>query len=420
MIKSCLIICLLAISCCGCSALFARTRRLEVSQDGNGKMPERGLRVISVFDDSPAQSAGIQKLDVITQYGDYQIVDDASFFAARNHYDEAHEPTVEIVVWRGSSRMTGRVRSGWLGVDSVDNDRVSQNFLFMMKQVTAQSKMPGYMEDVDFKERLSGGPVFLLKNAREMIDQAERDNSLTPAQVLVDRIYLILDDASPKQQQYQAELLTQLLATQPVNYIQMLGQDKFFNDERYRPAAVCLNHYLKTSPDDVSMRLNLAVAYNHIQKYEEADKEVDYVFAHLRFSEYGRLVGNQAKAVAALGQKDYQRSLAFAEKAYAYRHESYPLMLEQLAAAQLRDRERFVQAAQQLQEDLPNQFAERKLELAAVDAYSLSKSNSRDEAQKIVNQWKDTYRTKDTVASYWLGFPGGIDVARNWVQLMKN
>ena len=420
MIKKGLIICVLALSCCSCSALLARTRRLEANQEGAGTPPERGLRVTTVFDGSPAQAAGIQKQDVITQYGDYQIVDDASFFAARNHYEDANERTVEIVVWRGSSRMVGKVRSGWLGVDSVEIDRVSQSFLLLMKQVTAQSKIPGYLEDPDFKERLSGGPVFMLKNAKEMIDQAERDHNLTPAQILVDRIYLILDDASPKQQQYQEQLLMQLLATQPVNYIQMLGQDKFFNDERYRPASICLSHYLKSSPDDVSLRLNLAVAYNHIQKYEEAEKEVDYVFANLHFTEYGRRVGNLAKAVAALGQKDYQRSLAFAEKASTYRQDLYTLMLQQLAAAELGDRERFVEATQQLKQELPQQFAEKKLELAAVDAYSLVKSNSPGEAQKIVNQWKTTPGAKNTVASYWLSFPGGIEVARTWVHLMNS
>ena len=47
-----------------------------------------------------------------------------------------------------------------------------------------------------------------------------------------------------------------------------------------RLAIAGFSHYLKSWPDDVSIRLNLAVAYNQVGMYEAAEDAVDYVFAH--------------------------------------------------------------------------------------------------------------------------------------------
>lgn len=124
-----------------------------------------------------------------------------------------------------------------------------------------------------------------------MIDQGERDGTLTAAQVLADRIYLILDAAPAEDQERLEQLLQQLFASQPQNYIHILGNYRFFTDQPYRAAIGCFKKHLETSSDDVSVRLNLGVAYNKLAMYNEANDGADCVFEHkLELSEYGHAV----------------------------------------------------------------------------------------------------------------------------------
>jgi hypothetical protein len=377
--------------------------------------------VTEVFPNSPAEAAGIHKMDLMTQYGEYQIVDDAGYFAARNHYEESLNPAVEIVVWRGPSRISARVPAGRLGVSTTEDDKVSKEFASLMNRLDSMRGGPGYIQDREFKDKFNEGPPEILEKAKAFIDQAEREGTLTPAQVQVARIYMILDDSPEEDQRQRTELLTQLIATQPVSYIHMLGNDRFFKDKRYHAAVACLSHYLKTSPDDVSMRLNLASAYNQVGMYDEAERAADYVFDHNpKLNAHGYVVGYQAKAIAALAHRDYRKSIQFAEKAFAIEQYSFPLMLVQLAAVQMGDAGKFEEAVQKLQKVLPDEYLEKKLSIDSVTAYAMVKNNQRDAARELVMKWKDFNLAEGIVIGYWRSFPGGMDVARNWADLMQN
>jgi tetratricopeptide (TPR) repeat protein len=422
MIKTSLAICFLGMAClCGCSAMFAKTSQLSMSHGTVGTPPEHGLRVMRVFPDSQAEAAGLQQPDLITQYGEFEIVDDAGYFAARNHYDEAHVPTVEIVVWRGRNRLTAKVRSGWLGIDTRENDKVSQAFFSLMDHMNAMLLIPKYQHDREFKGAFTEEPAQIVEKAKALIDQAEREGTLTSAQILVDRIYMTLDDAPIEDQKRQAVLLQQLIATQPVNYLHMLGNDKFFSDKRYRAAIPCFEQYLKTFSDDVSERLDLGLAYNEVGMYAEAERSANYVFDHkLGLSTKGQYVAYTVKAAAALGLKDYPSSIQFAEKAFSVDPKVYPLMIVQLAAAQMGDIRRVEEAMHKLQRVLPENYLKMKLEIDAGNAYALVKANQPEAARRLVKQSKDLDRTEGRVTHYWRIMPDGMDVARNWADLMQN
>ena len=131
----------------GCSLSLARTLPLSASQQIGKSLPKRGLKITQVFPNSPAETAGLRTMDVITKYGEFEVVDDAGFFAAKNHYKETHIPTVEIVVWRGMTGMSAIVPSGWLGVDSNEFDKTSQEFISLMREINAMRKLPQYLID---------------------------------------------------------------------------------------------------------------------------------------------------------------------------------------------------------------------------------------------------------------------------------
>jgi Flp pilus assembly protein TadD len=386
-----------------------------------GTYPERGLRVDRVFPESPAAAAEFWPSDLITKYGEFEIVDDAGFFAARNHYEEAHIPTVKIVVWRGRNRLTVRVPTGWLGVDTSDNDKVSKEFSSLMDTIYAKLRNPEYLLDREFKGMFPEEPAKIVEKAKALIDKAEREGTLTPEQILVDRIYMILDDAPVEDQKRQAVLLQQLIATQPVNYIHKLGNDKFFNNNRYRAAIPCFEQYLKTESDDVSERLDLGYAYNEVGMYEEAERAANYVFDHrLGLSTKGQYVAYTVLARAALGRRDYPGSIQLAEKAFSVDHKVYPLMIVQLAAAQMGDLRRAEEAMHKLQEALPEDYQKLKLQIDAGHAYALVKANQPDAARSLVRQSKDVDRAEGKATNYWRIMPDGMDVVRNWVELMKN
>jgi tetratricopeptide (TPR) repeat protein len=420
MTKMYLTICLLALACvCGCSSMVAKTSQLSASRGTESAPPTHSLRVLEVFPNGPAAAAGIEPMDAITQYGTYQIVDRAGLYTAKNHYEDARAATVGIVVWRGRSRMTAEIRTGWLGVTTTENDRASHEFSSLMMQINALSEIPKYQRDHEFKVQFKEGTGKILEQATALVDKAERESTWTPAQLLVARIYMILNDAPKEEQKRQQELLSQLMETQPLNYIHMLGNDRFFKDKRYRPAIACFQRYLKTSPDDVPIRLNLAVAYNMIEMYDDAEAAVDYVFDHkLKLSEYGQLVGYQNKALAALGRKNYSSSIQFAEKAFDLRPEPYPLMLIQLAGAQTGDVVRVEEAIQRLQTVLPAEYLEMNLQIEAVLAYAMVKNNQRDAAIKLVKKWKDTDRPEGRIANYFQSFPEGTDIVKNWREVI--
>ena len=420
MTKLILVISLLLMSCSGCASMFARTTRLAKIQSNGSLVPDRGLRVTEVFPDSPAAAAGIQTMDVITKYGEFDIIDDAGFFAAKNHYEQAKVPTVEIVVYRASIQMSARVSSGWLGVQANDNDKVSQQFLSLMTRINTMRQIPEYQLDREFKGQFNESPAKILEKAKALIDEAERAGTLTPAQILLDRIYMILDDAPIADQQRQAVLLRQLIATQPLNYIQMLGNDKFFETKHYRPAIACFTEHLKKESDDVSIRLNLGIAYNAVGMYEEGEQSADYVFEHkLGLSQFGHDVAYQVKAVAALGLKDYQEASQYAEKAYAIEPTFYPISIMLLAAAQKGDVRGVDRVSQLLEEGNPEQFFAKKLQLDAAKAYALSKANQTDKARTLVRKWKDLDRSTGKVIECWHVIPGGSDLSTNWSELMQ-
>jgi tetratricopeptide (TPR) repeat protein len=405
----------------GCSLMFARTSPLSAKrQTGKSQRPTRGLQITQVFPNSPAERAGLHNTDLITKYGEFEIVDNAGFFAAKNHYKEAHIPTVEIVVWRGLNLMSAQVPSGWVGVDASEYDNTSKAFMSLMREIEVMHALPPNFIDRG-KYKFQGTEAQVLLKAKELIDQGEREGTLTPAQVLVDRIYMILDDAPAKDQQRLEVLLKELITNQPKNYIEMLGSDSFFKDGHYRAAIACFKEHLKMSSDDVSIRLNLGFAYNKLAMYTEANNAADYVFEHkLELSEYGRLVAYQVKATASLGLKDYRSTIEYAKKGFSIEPGFYLISLIQLAAAERVDLKLLEEATQQLKTGAPADYEKMKVCSDAVNAYGLNKAKQTQAARDILQAWRKVDGAEGKVIDYWRTVPNGSDVSRTFGELMKS
>ena len=417
MFKSCLVICALALMCCGCTKLFARTTQLKKDKQQSFELPKKGLMVTEVFDNSPAQGIGIKPGDVVTNYGKYEIIDEAKFFEAKNYYESNHVPQVEIVVFRNTSRMTATVPSGWLGVHSIDADPQSQLFAAYMQRVDVLSATWEYRVQKDTRTVQEVNQA--LSEARKVVDVSEERGLMTPTQILLSRIYLTLDSATEEEKQQQVEFLKQLIATQPTNFIHMLTIDKYWKQKRNNAAIFCFKHLLKIDPTDVSNRLNLAVTYNRAGMYAEANEEVAYVFEKLEYSDYGELVGNQAKSISALGRRDYVTAYEYGEKAFNYSKRTFDAFLSLLAAAQLGDSARYSRILERLKTTVPAEYERMKFPIASSQALLMVKAGRKNEAIAFARQWQ-AESSKGHLFEAWRDLPDGTDVATNWNDLIKS
>jgi tetratricopeptide (TPR) repeat protein len=359
-------------------------------------------------------------MDVIFRYGDFEIVDDASYFAARETYENGREAEIPIVVWREGKAVRTTVEPGRLGIESNEYSPVAYQFSSLMMRLDAQREIPEYMRDREFKDSYTP-PEKILDEARPLIDQAEREATLTPAQILVARIYMILDDASPEDLKRQSEMLVQLISTQPASYVGTLGQKRFFEKNHHRAAIECFKRHLEVHPDDVSIRLNMGLAYYRLRMFAEAEAAADYILDHeLKLSAHGYAVAYNVKAMGVLSRGDYNKSIFFAEKAFDIEQCHCDISLVLLAAAQTGDLQKLAEASRKFQQALPEEFEKKKLQLAAVEAYALVKSNQRPRARLLTQEWKDTDRVEGRLKAYWKIYPGGSDIWNNWIELTRN
>lgn len=415
-----LIICLLVAGASGCSSLMARAFQSRTTQDSQEQFPGRGLRITEVDPNGPAAQAGLKPMDLIYRYGEFEITDKASFYAAREAYESSGDSGISIVIWRDGKAMKKHVGPGRLWMKSNEYNPVAYEFTALMDKLDALRQIPEYMRDREFKAVYT--PEKILDEGKRLIDKAERESTLSSSQILLARIDMIPDESQPEDLKRLSDLLAQLVATQPASYVGTLGRERFFEKKRYRAAAACYKRYLEVNPADVSPRLNQAIAYNRLGLFAEAEAAADYVLDNqLPLSEHGFRVAYNAKAVGALGRGEYNKSIFFAEKALGISECHCDNSILMLAAAQKGDLQKFADAAHKFQQAaLPEEVEPRKLPLAAVEAYALVKTNQRDRARAIVQKWKDTDRVEGRLKAHWAAYPGGADVWNNWNALSRN
>jgi tetratricopeptide (TPR) repeat protein len=418
--NSLLILCLLVSGSSGCSAMLVRAAKNSIANPSHEAGPSRGLRILKVVPGSPAERAGLQPFDLLFRYGDFEVIDDASYFTAREAYEKQQAAGIPIQVWRAGKAIKATVAPGKLGIDSNECSTVAYKLSSVMMGLNAQQQIPEYERDHEFKDSYIPNEK-ILAEAKAIIDQAERDGTLTPNQILVARINMISDDASPEDQKRQADMVAKVIATQPHSYVLTLGQDHFFQDNHYRPASECFKRHLELYPDDVGVRLNLGVAYYQVGMFAEAEAAVDYVFDHqLGLSEHGYEVAFELKALGTLSRGDYARTISFAEKAFEIEPRDFFASMAMLAAAETGDLKKLEKASQMFQQALPQAFEKKKFPLAAVEALALVKSNQRPQARALVHDWKDKDRAEGRLKSYWKHYPRGADVWTNWNKLSKD
>src|SRR4030095_7950228 len=208
--------------------------------------------------------------DLLTRMGDHTVIDESTFFRAKEAYAGIDKP-FQVEFWCGHQRMRATVHSNNLGIHFNEYNPVLYQFDSILMSVDARREVPEHQRDVEFKDAFKEPLDKLLDEAQSLIDRGERERKLSPSQIVLARIYMILDDAPPKELKKQSKLLARFLAAESTSYIRYAGQTRFFEKKHYRPAIQCFKRYLEVNPDDASVRLNLGIAAYRLGMGDAAD-----------------------------------------------------------------------------------------------------------------------------------------------------
>ena len=380
--------------------------------------PKVGLRVLEVLAGSPAAAAGLQSMDIITQYGESPVVDAASYFAARDAYQKSRGAEVEIAYWRGRQRLTSIIRPGRMGIQFNEYNPVGYQIDSLMQTLNMLIEAPDYISEVQVAKGTLPSRERLAEQIDAAIKKAAADGTLTTAQILVAKINAIPDDAMPVELERQSELLKELVSTHPLGFTEYLGYEVFFKHKRHRAAIACFKRSLESNSGDAGVRLNLGIAYSHLQMFAEADGAADYVLKHdTGLTEHGYLVAFQVKATAALGQRDFAKAIDYADQAFRLNPTSaYLMSLWELSAAQVGDLQKFYDVTAASEKAMPAQYAVLRSRIDAVEAYVLVKNSQMDKARALVSKWSGT-PDPDANAKYWRQYPTGDDIVKTWKYL---
>ena len=399
------------------TSAFAQTQKHELAE-GNREPPKLGVRVIEIIPDGQAEAGGVQVMDLLAKYGKFTIVDHSTYYKAREFYLRTPKVKVKLVFWRGRSPYTIQVLPGLMGMDTNEYNTTGYALDAVLKGAELLNDLPEYQRQVEFKEAfekedLGGGP----NKAREMIDRAEAEGSLTATQILVARIRAILDNAPEEELKKQDVLVAEFLRSQPPEYIGWLGE-KFEEQNHFRPARALLKHYLLTDPNNVEIRLTLGYVNTRLGQWADAEAGADLLLSNPDDIEPDDLcMVYQHKALGALSRNDYDTAIDFAEKAFANDGDIFEIALIQLAAALKGDVEKVNEASRMFQKERPKNYEAFKFQIDSAEALALTVSGKDELARAVVAPSAQKDRAEGRLKDYWRHFPYGNKVIENWTRL---
>jgi tetratricopeptide (TPR) repeat protein len=414
--KSLLILCLLAIGTCLFSSLLTHASQIGSSQESHERFPGKGLRILKILAGSLAEQAGLKEYDLLFRYGEFVVADDASYFVAREAYENGPQAEIPILVWRDGKALRLTVGPGRLGIESNEYGDVAYDLSTLLTGLDIERYAA--KDKGDPKSRIYAPLEKSIKEVRRTIDRAERESTLTPTQILVARIYMIPDDASPEDLSRQSEMLEQLISAHSATFIAAVGQHRFFENKHNRAAVECFKRFLEVHPDEAEIRLNMGVAYYRLRMYAEVEAAADYVLGHeIKLSNDNHGVAYNLKAVALLSRGEYEKSIVFAEKAFDLDSCYCDISLAMLAAAQIGNLQKLAELSRKFHQALPEEFEKMKLPFAAVEAYALVKSNQPERARAVVQKFKNVEGVERLLRYHWTIYPGSSDLLTNWKEL---
>lgn len=402
------------------TSVFAQTQQPDLAE-GNREPPRLGVRVIEIIPNGQAEAGGVQTMDLLAKYGKFTIVDHSTYYKAREFYLRTPKTKVKVVFWRGRSPYTIEVLPGLMGMDTNEYNPVGYALDAVLKHAELTAHIPEYQRQVEFKDVFEKESIDgILRNAKEMIDRAEAEGSLTGTQILVARIRAIPDNTPEEELKKQDLLIAEFLRSQAPEYIAYLGE-KLEEQDHFRPARTLFKQYLLAEPNNVEIRLNLGYVNVKLGLWTDVEAGADLLLTNPEgLAAHELYLVHQHKAFGALSRGDYDTAIAFAEKAWAHEGDDFDLGLIQLAAALKGDVNKFNNTSRIYQQKRPKNYEAFKFQIDSAEALVLAVSGQDELARAVVARRAETDRAEGRLKDYWKEYPQGNKAVENWMRLAKD
>ncbi|MBK6427552.1 MAG: PDZ domain-containing protein [Blastocatellia bacterium] len=389
-LASLVVLCLAAFTGCGAGPAGSGGGQSSLGEQS----PELtdGVLVVQVFPGSPAEKAGLKAGDIIIGYNGVSTPDNLIYDQAKAEADAKKLESIDLTVLRGSALQIVKAPGGTLGFE--------------------KRSWVGVLEAV-FSRLEQGKP----EQASQIIDVAEAEGALKPEQLLVARIWTIPDVATPEQEAQRNEWLAKLYELVPADGLTELAKQQFVNYRRHGAAAACFAHVLKGSPGDTVARLNLAVSYTALGKFNEAAREIATVekAGKSTLTDVGIRTVERTKANIALGKKDYKTALAFYSSAVSAEANPQDWLTQSLylySAARSSDPAAFAIALERVRTLQGESLGLMDVHIKLLETFALSLQKKDAEASAKARELPEDLPA--VVVEYWQRVPDGQDVLDRW------
>jgi tetratricopeptide (TPR) repeat protein len=361
----------------------------ERALDQNARVPA-GFLVQNVPVLSKANRVGLHPGDIITNYNGTAVTNVASYRAAvdGNLADKAR--SVTLTVYRDGSPLQMSAPPGLLGFDGKDWSPLSDTVVKMILAGRADQA----------KALLAGS-----------------DKSVIPPEDLLIAQLLLMGERDPGEDQLLRQLMTHLVSFDDV-------AEKFLDVDQYKTAQTLLLKAVEVDPENTSTKINLALAYDWADQFDDADRVIQDVLAHQvkDLTDYGWYCLLKARGEINASRKNYVAAVADLQKAIElapFAEDTRVRLRYLFALAKLGDAQQFERGLALCEKHSIPEFANQRHKVDALRAYVLSRNGADAEAKATVEKWRNNANGRKWVVEYWSAVPNGADIVETWNRLLK-
>jgi hypothetical protein len=346
---------------------------------------------------STANRIGLRGGDIIINYNGERVTDFRTYRALVDRFAAREVRSITLTAMRAGARVEIKAPPGLLGFEGRDWGWVT-NRIF---ELVGKDRTPD--------------AISMLAT----IDPSE----VSEAGYLKSKI-VILDDNDAQDEQRNA-LVSRLLPLLAPDDFCCLG-NSFLDASRYKAAALFLIKAIEADPTDISSRENLAVAYTHLKKYDDAARVMDDIVANhsAEMSDFGWHVLLRHRGEVYLHR--HNDAAAAADFRKAIKLDTDPddkdtnlLTFYLLALARLKDLDRFEEGVALCNEHATETYSARPYDRDVLRAYVLLANGNEAGARAAVQKWRNDKDAQKWFKYYWGDFPEASDVMDVWIRLTR-
>lgn len=360
-----------------------------------------GVIIEYIQPNSIAEKGGLKRKDIITEYNGIKVRDTIEYGKAREQLlDKTDLNKITLTFVREGKPITISVAKGGIGIEIKDWSPVMESLFEMM-----------YRKDFE--------------QMQETIADAEKNDVLSPAQLLIAKIIAIKDRNSKSQDLKKIEeLLQKLIESIDKEDSASLASDYFYTKGVYYPASVLFEHFLKFQQNPY-VELNLSYCYAVLGKFEEAEHLVESVMKRYQdnIASPGYHTALFTKGRVAIGQKDYKTAIKHFDKAFEYSSnpkEDFACMNLLLISSALTKKKELLEQSRAKCKELGKEEFDKRISpyIDSLEAYVVAENNP-EAARQIAKKWIDNIPMRGKIGKHWDFLLEAEPIVENWGKLIE-